>query len=59
MRSAEGGLIGYAVSYNRRHRRHGHLFLSEAASRPEDRLYEPEAKMVTQLNEISNQSPPK
>ena len=26
MRSAEGGLTGYAVSYNRRHRRHGHLF---------------------------------
>ena len=25
MRS-EGGLTGYAVSYNRRHRRHGHLF---------------------------------
>ncbi len=23
-------LTGYAVSYNRRHRRHGHLFLSEA-----------------------------
>jgi putative transposase len=28
-------LTGYAVSYNRRHRRHGHLFLSEAASSPE------------------------
>jgi putative transposase len=27
-------LTGYAVSYNRRHRRHGHLFLSEAASSP-------------------------
>jgi len=26
MRSAEGGLTGYAVSVNRRHRRHGHLF---------------------------------
>jgi REP element-mobilizing transposase RayT len=26
MRSAEGGLTGYAVSYNRRHRRHEHLF---------------------------------
>ena len=23
-------LTGYAVSFNRRHRRHGHLFLSEA-----------------------------
>jgi putative transposase len=29
MRSAEGGLTGYAVSFNRRHRRYGHLFLSE------------------------------
>jgi REP element-mobilizing transposase RayT len=28
MRSAEGGLTGSAVSYNRRHRRHGHLFQS-------------------------------
>ena len=28
--TAEDGLTGYAVSYNRRHRRTGHLFLSEA-----------------------------
>jgi REP element-mobilizing transposase RayT len=26
MRSAEGGLTGHAVSFNRRHRRHGRLF---------------------------------
>ena len=29
MRSAEGGLTGYAVFYNRRHRRHGQLKLAE------------------------------
>ena len=26
MRSAEVGLAGYVVNFNRRHRRHGHLF---------------------------------
>ena len=30
VRSACGGLTGYAISYNRRHQRWGHLFLSEA-----------------------------
>jgi REP element-mobilizing transposase RayT len=27
-------LTGYVVNFNKRHRRHGHLFLSEAASSP-------------------------